>query len=1042
MPGQTIPRFEGAFVKDGSALGQGNATPDAMGLLIYNTTGSALTAGQIIYVSGWSASAGLPTVSLSDNHVAGAHAQYIVPTTIPNNASGQVNKHWLSAANLNTGGSTIGNPVYLDSTLGAGAGTWTLTANSGPTNRLEIVGRVVVVDPAVGQIDFDVQSNKAHVFGTNEFQPLAIGSAAIAVGSVTPDKQGLTVWNATGATIPVNSLVYVSGWNAGQSMPQVSLAANNVANAGATFVCPAAITNGNSGIVRKHFLSAANLNTNSNNVGDPAYLDAVPGGYTLTAPTAPTSRQQVVGRVVVVSATVGQIDFDVVSSGGTVISRADIQPGDVNPDDSGITAWNATGSTITAGQLVYVSGYNVANSLPQISLAVNNVANSNATYIVPANIPNGASGQCRRHWTSAANLNTNAFAPGANIWLDATAGGWTGTQPTGAGQNQQVVGHVIVQSATVGQIDFDVESNPASVFGTTALQTGTVSPDRQGLTIWNATGSTLTAGQLVYLSGWNVANSLPQVSLSANNVQGAQGHYIVPAAINNGASGLVVCHWLSAANLNTNAQVAGSPVYLDAVAGGWTLTAPVGASNRQQIVGRVVVQSATVGQIDFDLSSQPDASINGTNELQALCVTAAKIAAATITQAKMATASVYPDQQALNVWNATGSSLTAGQLVYVSGWNVANSLPQVSLAANNVANQFPAYVVPATIANGAAGVVQRHWLSAANLNTNAQAAGSPVYLDSVAGGWTLTLPAGSSNNVVIVGRVVVQSASVGQIDFDLSSQPGTTIGNASIQNGAIGTAWIANNAITGALLASPLTLSDPQNIVLGTSTGTQIGTATTQKLGFFGATPVVQITGGTDVLASLVTLGLRAASSNPPLNLGTGALTCGAATVQGSLTLSTQNLVTDTATGSQIATATTQKLGFFGATPVVQQAGNSDVLASLVTLGLRAASSNPPLNLGTGALTCGAATVQGALTLSTQNLVTDTTTGSQIGTASTQKLGFFGATPIVAPTGYSVTTPDNTTKTLVGDGTDTAATLSKVCGNVFKQLLNLGLIHA
>lgn len=55
-------------------------------------------------------------------------------------------------------------------------------------------------------------------------------------------------------------------------------------------------------------------------------------------------------------------------------------------------------------------------------------------------------------------------------------------------------------------------------------------------------------------------------------------------------------------------------------------------------------------------------------------------------------------------------------------------------------------------------------------------------------------------------------------------------------------------AVTGALtlsgavaLAAALTLSDV-NIVLGTATGTKIGTATSQKLGFFNATPVVQPT--------------------------------------------------------------------------------------------------------------------------------------------------------------------------------------------------------
>lgn len=45
--------------------------------------------------------------------------------------------------------------------------------------------------------------------------------------------------------------------------------------------------------------------------------------------------------------------------------------------------------------------------------------------------------------------------------------------------------------------------------------------------------------------------------------------------------------------------------------------------------------------------------------------------------------------------------------------------------------------------------------------------------------------------------------------------------------------------------------------------------------------------------------------------------------------------------------------GVFGTTPAAQPAGTTDVLASLVTLGLRAASSNPPLNLGSGTVTGG-----------------------------------------------------------------------------------------
>jgi hypothetical protein len=73
----------------------------------------------------------------------------------------------------------------------------------------------------------------------------------------------------------------------------------------------------------------------------------------------------------------------------------------------------------------------------------------------------------------------------------------------------------------------------------------------------------------------------------------------------------------------------------------------------------------------------------------------------------------------------------------------------------------------------------------------------------------------------------------------------------------------------------------------------------------------------------------------------------GQLTLNGNLNLSTKDLVTDTTTGTKIGTGTTQKLGFFNATPVVQQAAVADatdaastqdrlndLLARLRTLGL------------------------------------------------------------------------------------------------------------
>lgn len=52
---------------------------------------------------------------------------------------------------------------------------------------------------------------------------------------------------------------------------------------------------------------------------------------------------------------------------------------------------------------------------------------------------------------------------------------------------------------------------------------------------------------------------------------------------------------------------------------------------------------------------------------------------------------------------------------------------------------------------------------------------------------------------------------------------------------------------------------DGRNIQTGSTTGTMVGTAANQKLGFFGATPIIQpVTGTTtaDINAALTALGL------------------------------------------------------------------------------------------------------------------------------------------------------------------------------------------
>lgn len=90
-----------------------------------------------------------------------------------------------------------------------------------------------------------------------------------------------------------------------------------------------------------------------------------------------------------------------------------------------------------------------------------------------------------------------------------------------------------------------------------------------------------------------------------------------------------------------------------------------------------------------------------------------------------------------------------------------------------------------------------------------------------------------------------------------------------------GTSELTYESIVGTVAAPTypaLTMAEGANLVAGTTTGTKIGTATTQKLGFYNATPVVRpsatpvnasdlataITLLNDIKAKLIALGLIA----------------------------------------------------------------------------------------------------------------------------------------------------------------------------------------
>ncbi len=74
------------------------------------------------------------------------------------------------------------------------------------------------------------------------------------------------------------------------------------------------------------------------------------------------------------------------------------------------------------------------------------------------------------------------------------------------------------------------------------------------------------------------------------------------------------------------------------------------------------------------------------------------------------------------------------------------------------------------------------------------------------------------------------------------------------------------------------------------------------------------------------------------------------------------NIAIGTTTGTKIGTATTQKIGFYNATPITQPANTTDLRTAIINLGLLASGGANPLNLNGGALTAAAGTFSGVIT--------------------------------------------------------------------------------
>lgn len=143
---------------------------------------------------------------------------------------------------------------------------------------------------------------------------------------------------------------------------------------------------------------------------------------------------------------------------------------------------NETGGTLTRGTLVYVSGVDAATGLRNVTKADADVQGKAAQWIVLKDVANNAQGVLGKR-VRLTGQNTNAVSSAEDpVYLSAaTAGAWTVTSPTDGDPNgiSQVVGHVVVKSASVGVVDLRIPEDRVQI-GTNEIQDGAVMAAKLG----------------------------------------------------------------------------------------------------------------------------------------------------------------------------------------------------------------------------------------------------------------------------------------------------------------------------------------------------------------------------------------------------------------------------------------------------------------------------------------------------------------------------------------------------------------------------------
>ncbi len=119
-----------------------------------------------------------------------------------------------------------------------------------------------------------------------------------------------------------------------------------------------------------------------------------------------------------------------------------------------LTVRKGSPGTINVGEAVFISGFNIGQSVPEVELAENDVtASMPAIGLAFESITNSANTRVVISGRLSGAIDTSAFTAGDTIYISSTAGEVTATRPTAAGEQVQSMGLVLRSNASQGQLE-------------------------------------------------------------------------------------------------------------------------------------------------------------------------------------------------------------------------------------------------------------------------------------------------------------------------------------------------------------------------------------------------------------------------------------------------------------------------------------------------------------------------------------------------------------------------------------------------------------